>query len=842
MPVQASSQADNPPAIVSLLNEMKPEKPAPILVKGLGNLPAEVKPEKPDFFIEEELIPKEAQYFSPQFGMDARSGMPYDHVRIRPRKGILGEIGNYTAASKLSLSIPFLLDVARKRHAYRFVKMEPAEAEKLLETSLRTQLAYIADYPAFGGFLPWVDIRPNGKIAPANTKIPSLDNGQLTWALVYVVAVWENSPKPARRRIASLAQKILNSQDYVKFFDPEQKLLFGTIQQTTTGEWVGDKSYYINDMFEGIMAVLWAVLNRQVPEDAWYNLAIPTSDYKTSQGETITTFQGFKASFHEHWATGFLPLMEGPLAPLYKNHLYAQADFARRNGIPGFLSTAYDPRGTYRQMGVPDISMHPVDRADVAVVFATAMANLISPAEGARWLKNLYQFGNLTSKFGAVESLGPDGYADIFTADAKGMTLLSAGGGISGDIKKYLLRKKVPGTDISMYAKWIELMQGKYYQMQQARQNRPVYMPSKPFPGPPPADEAIQVREMPLTDPGERFDITGHLQKGHLHGKNVWSVDQKTLEDDLGPGKILQFEFDIPPYYPYFDQWAFRGTYVDKAVRISDMKYLRVKIPVMSAPMLYEVELKSDDVVLATSVIDTSVAGSSVENGWKTIIHPINPIPESDEKPFNYISIAIHDPRYLAGDYALFGRKGTVQIKTLDLLQNLPPGETAVHKSSDAILKEAAEMIQYWRPSHGDKPIKRPFASNSYQFPGGRGWRGGYMPYTDMSQFRFLRVKMRNLSGNCNCMNIEIKHEDRFQVCYKVPVRLLPDGEWVTLEIKIPEGPSEPLNYFAISDPSGEFEISSISLSNDELKAVPGVIKIHEITKKPARCEFLCSF
>lgn len=842
---------DNPPTVVSLMPGGLQVEPgsSKFLIDGLEDnkfpyrrRPTETPLWKSLHFIHEELIPKEAQYFAPGFGMDGRSGMPYDHVRIRPKKGILGEIGNYTAASKLSLSIPFLLGVADRKPAYRFVKMKPEEAEGLLERTLKTLITYHKEYPVYGGFLPWVDIRPNGKIAPANTKIPSLDNGQMTWGLVAVISVWKDSENKKHREIARLAQQVLDQHNYSMFLDPKTNMLYGTIQKAATSdEWMGDKSYYLNDMFEGTMAVLWGVLNRQIPEDAWYNLAIPTMEYQTKKGEKITTFTGFKASFHEHWGVGFLPWMETPLAPLYENHLFVQADFANRKGIPGFLSTAYDPRGTYRQMGVPDISVNPVDRDDVAVLFATAMGMLISPGVGAEWTKNLYKFGELTSKFGAVESVGPDGYADIFTADAKGMTLLSASGGLAKEIKNYLMKTNVPGTDISMYAKWIELVQGKYIQMLEARHNRPILMPSQAYPAPPSPSKVIKVRQLALIDPGASYDISSHLQKGHLHGKNVWSLNETTLEDDLGPKKNFEFQFEIPSWYPYFDQWAFRGTYVDKAVDISKMNFIRIRIPTLADPALYEIEMKSDDVTLSTSVIDTTTTGKISDDGqWKTIIHRINVIPEADEKPLNYISVAIHDPRYLAGDFSIFGRKGTIRIKDMTLFAELPPGEKISEKGSGLIRTAAGELIQYWRPSHGDKPFKRSFSSNSYEFPGGPGWRGGYMPYTDMSQFRYLRIKIRSVTDTCNCTNLEIKKEDTFLMGFKIPVKLDPDGEWKTVEVKIPEGLLDPLNYFAISDPIGAFEISSISLSNEMLDEAPNLIRIHEVSKKQARCEFRC--
>src|SRR5690606_32445520 len=121
-------------------------------------------------------------------------------------------------------------------------------------------------------------------------------------------------------------------QDYGRFYDPSAGLLHGTVQVSHRGgHWVGDNTYYLNDMFEGTMAVLWGVLHNQIPESAWHNLEIPTVDYETMYGGQITTFQGFRSSFHEWWALGFLPYMQSPLAPLLYNYFFVQADHAVKN-------------------------------------------------------------------------------------------------------------------------------------------------------------------------------------------------------------------------------------------------------------------------------------------------------------------------------------------------------------------------------------------------------------------------------------------------------------------------------------------------------------------------------
>jgi len=794
-------------------------------------------------FLEKTLIPGESVYFMPGTGLDNKTGMPYDHIRIRLKENLLSEVGNYTAASKLSLLIPFLLKVIQKNPYYRQVKLKPEEATIKLRQTLRTLLTYNQKYPDYGSFLPWVDIRPNGTIAPATTKVPSLDNGQLTWALAAVVASFEDSQDPELRKISSMAQEILHSQNYRKFYDEKLKLLHGTIQyDTETRTWSGDKTYYLNDMFEGTLAVLWGVLNGQIPEEAWDNLAIPTIEYITEPGEKITTLAGFRSSFHEQWALAFLPIMSSALAPLYQNYLYAQADHARRNHLPGFISTSYDPKGVYRQMGLPSIAYNPVDRSDVAVLFATAMAMLISPTVGVSWLMKLYSFKNFVTPYGGYESVGRDGFADIFTADAKGMTLLASSGGVVDEINKYLNERTVPKTSIPMNVKLIELLHAKYKQMIIARDSRPIFFPTKPFPAPP--EDPITVNPQKPPDAGDVFDVIAHLQPGHLHGKNVRSIGQKTLEQDIFPGQPIQFEFDIPAYYAYFDQWAFRGTYIDKAVRIADLRYVTLTLPLLDPPGMFELEIKSDDITLATVIVNTTKPGRISEDGkWKTLVERITPIPESDDKPFNYISVAIHDPRYLLGEFTRGGREGTIILKGITLYKKFPftdiPEPPFENQPQD---NTELEMIRYWRLSHGDLPFRKDDLLGTYHFSSGLGWRGGYIPYTNLSKFRYLYIKARNVSeSGCGCFYIELKHESDQLLGEKIPVHMPADRKWRIYEIPIPPYIRYTFNYIAVSDPFADFELGSLLLTPTEITGDYGKLeKVAYSTRehKPLECTY----
>lgn len=796
-------------------------------------------------FISDVVIPNETIYFQPGIGLDAKSGMPYDHVRIRMAKGKLGEKGNYTAASKISLSIPYLLGVVTRKPIFEKAKLTAEEAEDLLERALKSLLRYAKENPDYDSFLAWSDIRANGTIAPAWAKVPSLDNGQMSWALAAVSASLSQSNNPKHQQMGAMAQRFLDSQNYIKFYDPQKKLMHGTIQFDPIQKvWTGDKTYYLNDMYEGTLAVLWAVLNRHVPQEAWDNLEVPTAEYITSAGEVITTLKGYRASFHEHWGLIYLPLMKSALAPLYQNYLYTQADYARAHGLPGFLSTSYDANGNYRQMGVPDIASQPVDRSDVSVVFATALAMMISPQVGAKWLKNMLTFRGIMTPYGTVESAAHDGYADIMTADGKGLTVMSASGGVVNEVEAYLKTHDVPGTNISMYAKLIELLQSKYYQMMKKRHQEPIHMPTKPYPVP--AQKQIEVHVKGIPRSGEKYRITNHFQAGHLHGKNVRSINQPTLEDDVRPGRDFKFSFDIPAHLPYFDQWAFRGTYMDRVIGVAGMKYLVVSIPANITPLKFDLEVKSDDITLGHATIETMTPAYPSEDGlWKTYVEKVNIIPEADYKPMNYFSVTIHDPSYLFGEYARYGREGEITLREVYLSRHHPfqkESKEDPEESSDEAVASAigdVEAIQYWRTSHGDLTVTKDEPRNVYQFPGGKGWKGGYLPYISLDKFRFLHIKVRNMSGVCNCFNIELKNEDNQILGKKYPIKLAANNQWYTYEIKIPMDLETPLNYLAFSDPIGKFELSSISFSDVALDKDTGTV-ITADNNPTLRCVSAC--
>ena len=129
-------------------------------------------------------------------------------------------------------------------------------------------------------------------------------------------------------------------------------------------------------------------------------------------------------------------------------------------------------------------------------------------------------------------------------------------------------------------------------------------------------------------------------------------------------------------------------------------------------------------------------------------------------------------------------------------------------------------ILKFWRLSHGDMAYRENPWKGTLMFDGGAGWRGGYVPYSDVQRYRYLYLKIRNKTGACNCLNLEMKHESNQLLGQKVALKLDPSAKWKNFEIKIPEKAKRSFNYMALSDSIGKFEVGSAFLSEHPIYSV----------------------
>ncbi len=293
-------------------------------------------------FVRRFVVEPAMRYFTSGVGIDALTGLPYDHIRVNRVTGEIVDVGRYWAASKEAFDIPRLLGgIAGTwvgKHGFETVPNSTALQQEL-KLKLTVLKAYSIAKPERFGLFSWSNFVGTG-LTPASNEVPTLDNGLLSWALAGVVGVLEGQTDSESISIVQLAKDILARQNYSKFYDPATGRLSGV------GKIVGttmslSTDYQLNDMFEGSLAVLWGVLTGQVPETAWDNLRIPVVSYPTQDGQTIVTLQGWRGSFHEHLLLAYIRMMQTQLAPAYYNYNVAQADTANRLGSDGLSGTAY---------------------------------------------------------------------------------------------------------------------------------------------------------------------------------------------------------------------------------------------------------------------------------------------------------------------------------------------------------------------------------------------------------------------------------------------------------------------------------------------------------------------
>jgi hypothetical protein len=98
----------------------------------------------------------------------------------------------FTAPSKESIHVALLAKVLDgDKNAQIFYNV--SEALDILTKKIATYEDFNKKYPGFGGFFPWMTVN-GSKVDPSPdwvNKVPSLDNGELFWAMYGLLEVLE---------------------------------------------------------------------------------------------------------------------------------------------------------------------------------------------------------------------------------------------------------------------------------------------------------------------------------------------------------------------------------------------------------------------------------------------------------------------------------------------------------------------------------------------------------------------------------------------------------------------------------------------------------------------------
>ena len=277
----------------------------------------------------------------------------------------------------------------------------------------------------------------------------------------------------------------MNNQNYALFWDEKNKEIFGEVN-SITGK--GNPNYHIKNFWtEDLLVILWIVLNGYISwEDSihvWDNMYSYLTTYETSEGEIIDTPLTYVGSNHEiGWGMNFLPYSETKLFDLFFNSQYVQADYARKNNLPGFLAVAYDGFGTYAKIGLSEIAQRPsyIQRQDNAVCYSTCMPYALMPEKIWPWLEGLLNIPSLGGYYGLFESIGPEGSSDVLTADSQFTIASSLSGGVIEEVKKYLKRHKNKWNKKDLLTLFYVLFERKYKTILQQKPTDELFLPQKP--------------------------------------------------------------------------------------------------------------------------------------------------------------------------------------------------------------------------------------------------------------------------------------------------------------------------------------------------------------------------
>jgi len=271
---------------------------------------------------------------------------------------------------------------------------------KTLVTSLRTaQVNFGWNYGGSNrGLFPWFEWDSNGNLkVVSNPTIGLGDNANLAQSLAVMIGALEGGTFSGQEAtdvnsIISTATTILNSMKtgFEAFYDAG----VGLFRHDYDGSFNGHVDRLTNE-FRATVAFLVSFYG--ISRNAWDNLILNPAahrTYKDSQGRdipVIVPYQG--AAFQMFWPmlrTNEQEYVE--VQAMLKNFLYAAADYAARNKIPGFPSAGYVPnRNDYSgTLGIAELSETQVNNgyttATVGNIYSLASAFTLDPNFVIDWL------------------------------------------------------------------------------------------------------------------------------------------------------------------------------------------------------------------------------------------------------------------------------------------------------------------------------------------------------------------------------------------------------------------------------------------------------------------------
>ncbi|KAG2378722.1 hypothetical protein C9374_007870 [Naegleria lovaniensis] len=387
-----------------------------------------------------------------------------------------------------------------------------------LKTKLKSYELFDNRYPGFGSLLPWfkVDDEGAGLLWDWPNRIPSLDNGQMIWALVGLEQVLreKNIGIDLANTIAAKLKKISKTVIPL-FYDGNGHVRCVTTIKDIYGNPLNVSNYetegfcYLDDPYEGELMDLfmdmmadWKMFgySNNEREKIWIakRPKLRAVKYRSKNFGDILVEEGYWYSAHEKWKYLVLPYLDIPVnGQIFLNGERARLVNSVENGIPGLYASVTKPvkRGDYdpdyvSACGIQQIASQYVEHTDIITPYGSFPIMLADRNIGLMWYLNMLQGTKMQGVHGSTESTNITGTAicPVVTWDSKITTLVSICGGISSFTSRYMKEKGI-------YERFYKVIETEWTRV----------FGNGPFPG---SDISFDVLRPPLPIPQNMINFT----------------------------------------------------------------------------------------------------------------------------------------------------------------------------------------------------------------------------------------------------------------------------------------------------------------------------------------------
>jgi hypothetical protein len=229
------------------------------------------------------------------------------------------------------------------------------------------------------------------------------DNANLSASVAKTIGallVSELKDNSAAGQIRGELERFLEDQrgGYTHLYDPKVGLFYFGLDATRNrlfgwedvdGNWkTGHVDYLVNEFRAPATFVM---LRFGMRMDTIRNLGLKMKPYRMADGRDLYTLAPWEGSAFQAMGLGlWMGELESPSwRTLMQNFVAIEVDFAKRRGLPGFLSESYTGRGAEYtgKVGVAEIAVTPKPRiADAASLYTLGAAYGIAPAKIEKFL------------------------------------------------------------------------------------------------------------------------------------------------------------------------------------------------------------------------------------------------------------------------------------------------------------------------------------------------------------------------------------------------------------------------------------------------------------------------